>query len=197
MTYRGFKFYLSNNNVWLTDHVPQEDVIIGMNKEAAQQMVERHERLVKEKEAIQAKHNKLLQNIKDNMPELEELLERVSSHWGYEDPIYRFYYHSFKVYHLQADTQEIVNCLRKLTPHDTQELDKFFEEIYQEGAAQNILWSPEHNKEWTRHTRSFVEAFFHAKFFLEMVIKYGKELDEAPYSLPSGWAAILCLYNLR
>ena len=38
---------------------------------------------------------------------------------------------------------------------------------------------------------------FHAKFFLEMVVKYGKEIDEPPEVLPSGWAAVLCLYDLR
>lgn len=41
------------------------------------------------------------------------------------------------------------------------------------------------------------EAFFHARFFLKMAVKYGEELDEAPSTLPSGWAALLYLYNLR
>jgi len=40
------------------------------------------------------------------------------------------------------------------------------------------------------------EAFFHAKFFLEMTVKYEKELEALPTTLPSGWAALLCLYNL-
>ena len=42
-----------------------------------------------------------------------------------------------------------------------------------------------------------IEAFLHAKFFLEMVVKYGKELEAAQNLLPSGWAAVLCLYDLR
>lgn len=54
-----------------------------------------------------------------------------------------------------------------------------------------------HNQQWTSHTRVFLEAFFHAKYFLEMAVKYGKELDTAPNTLPSGWAALLCLYDLR
>lgn len=54
-----------------------------------------------------------------------------------------------------------------------------------------------HNQEWTRHTRPFVEAFFHARFFLEMAVKYGRELESAPTTLPSGWAALLCLYGMR
>ena len=39
--------------------------------------------------------NELLANIKAKLPELEELLQEMGSHWGYEDPIYRFYHHSF------------------------------------------------------------------------------------------------------
>ena len=37
----------------------------------------------------------------------------------------------------------------------------------------------------------------HAKYFLEMMVRYAKELDTAPSVLPTGWAAILCLYNQR
>lgn len=71
-----------------------------------------------------------------------------------------------------------------------------FEEIYQAGAS-GKQFEIEHNKHWTGNTRVFLEAFFHAKFFLEMAVKYGKELRAAPTTLPSGWAALLCLYNLR
>lgn len=47
------------------------------------------------------------------------------------------------------------------------------------------------------HTRPIVEAFLHAKYFLEMMIKYAREMDAAPIMLPTGWAAILELYNQR
>lgn len=47
---------------------------------------------------LKEKENQLLANIKTKLPELETLLEEISSHWGYEDSIYRFYHHSFKVY---------------------------------------------------------------------------------------------------
>jgi hypothetical protein len=42
-----------------------------------------------------------------------------------------------------------------------------------------------------------VEAFFHARFMLEMAVKFGRSLDAAPERLPSGWAALLYLYGLR
>ena len=73
---------------------------------------------------------------------------------------------------------------------------KEFEEIIKAGAS-GKEFKPEHNENWTYHTRPFVEAFLHAKFFLEMVVKYGKELEAAQNLLPPGWAAVLCLYDLR
>jgi hypothetical protein len=41
-----------------------------------------------------------------------------------------------------------------------------------------------------------VEAFFHARFFLEMAVRYAS-LDSPPRPLPSGYAALLYLYRLR
>lgn len=50
--------------------------------------------------------------------------------------------------------------------------------------------------DWTRITRAILEAFFHARFFLEMAVRYA-DLD-APHSpLPSGYAKLLYLYGLR
>ena len=141
------------------------------------------------------KDNQLLANIKSQLPELLTLLNEMNSHWCYEDPIYRFYHQSFKVYNLQKETKKIVEALKSITPEGTT-FCKEFEEIYRSGAS-GKNFKLEHNQNWTAHTRVFVEAFFHAKFFLEMAVKYGKELEKTPTLLPSGWAALLCLYNLR
>ena len=139
--------------------------------------------------------NELLANIKEKLPELERLLQEMYSHWGYEDPIYRFYHHSFKVYMLQDKTRKIVDALKDVAPKGKLFCSEF-EEIIKAGAS-GKHFEAEHNMNWTMHTRPFVEAFFHAKFFLEMVVKYGRELEEPPQRLPSGWAAVLCLYELR
>jgi len=144
---------------------------------------------------LKENENQLLANIKAKLPELETLLEEISSHWVYEDSIYRLYHHSFKVYGLQNITRRIVDALKDLAP-EGKSFCKEFEEIIKAGASGKSFKS-EHNKNWTHHTRPFVEAFFHAKYFLEMVVKYGKEMKEPPDILPSGWAAVLCLYDLR
>jgi len=144
--------------------------------------------------AIQ-KDAELLANIQARWSELAELLGNINSHWVYEDLVYRFYHQSFKVYALQTETKRIVEALQSVAPSGTT-FSPMFEEIYQAGASDK-QFEIEHNQQWTAHTRVFLEAFFHAKFFLEMAVKYGKELPTAPTMLPSGWAALLCLYNLR
>ena len=136
---------------------------------------------------------KLLAAIKDALPRLEQLWQQANSHWGYEDPVYRFYHQSFKVYALQDETADIVKALHNLAPHLP--LNPWFTQIVEEGAAEQF--SMEVNQRWVEATRPIVEAFFHAHYFLEMVCKYGKELEEPPDLLPSGWAAVLYLYGLR
>lgn len=141
------------------------------------------------------KDSELLTNIQARWPDLAKLLEEINSHWSYEDPIYRFYHQSFKVYALQSETRRIVDALQSIAPTGTI-FCPIFQEIYQTGAS-GKQFELEHNRRWTVHTRPILEAFFHARFFLEMAVKYGKELSTAPKMLPSGWAALLCLYNLR
>lgn len=139
-------------------------------------------------------NEKLLQNIKKNLPKLEELLISVCGHWNYEDLVYRYYHGSFKVYYAQNVTIKIVKALKELSPKN-KKLNTAFEDIIKKGTGKKF--SSDHNDDWDKHTRPILEAFFHAKYFLEMICKYGKELEEAPACLPSGWATVLCLFNMR
>src|SRR6266480_7736147 len=127
----------------------------------------------------------LLDSIKAKLAELEELLVQVQ--YLYEDGIYRFYHHSFKVYQLQDLTSSAVEIFKSI-PTDGRLCD-WFEQIVAAGTG--ATWEIDHNQQWLQHTRPIVEAFLHTKYFLEMMIKFGYEMDSAPTSLPSGWAAIL------
>lgn len=142
---------------------------------------------------IEALHAELLQNIKKDLPKLKELLAAASDHWNYEDAIYRFYHQSFKVYYVQPTTVKIVGALADLLPGHAFNDD--FRTIFIQGTGKTF--EHDHNKNWHGHTRPMLEAFWHAKFMLEMAVKYGEELKEPPSPLPSGWAALLYLYNLR
>jgi hypothetical protein len=137
--------------------------------------------------------DQLLSNIKQQLPKLETLLAQVESHWGIEDGFYRFYHQSFKVYPIQQATEEIRDALQSLLAG--RPMNQWFCKIVADGTGGKFEIS--HNQDWLQHTRPILEAFFHAHFFLKMAVKYGRELQSAPDRLPSGWAAVLYLFNLR
>jgi hypothetical protein len=134
----------------------------------------------------------LLGHLRTRGAPLSELLERCSGHWDFEDSIYRFYHQSFKVYGLQAQTEEIVRELSALVPG--RRLNAWFLAIVEQGTGRHFEAAD--NARWTETTRPMVEAFFHARFFLEMAVRYA-HLEQPPNPLPSGYAALLYLYDLR
>ena len=140
------------------------------------------------------KSKELLKNIKAKMPELEKLCEDINSDNYYDDAVYRFYNTSFKVYWIQGITKMIIDILKDLAPKDC-EYNSYFKNIFEEGTGKKFY--REHNKEWEKHTRPMLEAFFHAKYFLDMTVKFGKKFDEAPELLDFGWAGLLSFYGLR
>jgi len=72
---------------------------------------------------------------------------------------------------------------------------EFFLDILQKGTGKIFEYS--HNVRWSEEVIPLFTAFFHTKYFLEMSVKYGKELDSPPQPFPSGWAALLELYGIR
>jgi hypothetical protein len=148
---------------------------------------------------------KILLRIKAHMGEIGKFL-RVDEHepkgHGFEfgeDPFYRFYHQSFKVYGLQNTTKAMVELMEKIGQESEVEaatkLNPWFLEIIQEGTGKTFDFT--HNEEWTKHTRPIVEAFFHAREMLRCMHRYGQKLAHAPNSLPSGWGSVLYLYNIR
>jgi len=132
---------------------------------------------------------RLLANINERLPELATL----AVIWEYEDFVYRFYHHSFKVFGVQSMTSTIVATLRELLPES--EMNADFVAIVDAGTGHTF--QAEVNATWAASTRPLVEAFFHARFMLEMVVQYGRTLETPRQLLPSGWAAVLYLYGLR
>jgi hypothetical protein len=133
----------------------------------------------------------LLRNLKAALPKLRALLEDVDG--SAEDCVYRFYHQSLKVYWLQGETKRIVRALQRLAPERT--LNEWFTQIVKAGTDREFAMDD--NKRWLEVTRPMIEAFAHARYFLAMAVKYGSDLDAPPTLLPSGWAAILYLYDLR
>jgi hypothetical protein len=124
---------------------------------------------------------------------LKELWREINDVWHYEDGIYRFYHQSYKAYRLQHWTLAVVEALRDLAPHLA--LNPWFLEIVREGTGKEFDLKA--NRRWLQETRPIVEAFFHSRYFLEMLLKYGTDRSDPPENpLPSGWASVLYLYNL-
>jgi len=63
-------------------------------------------------------------------------------------------------------------------------------------AGTGNTFKSEDNAHWVESTLPITTSFFHARYFLEMACKYA-DLPEAPSMMPSGWAALLCLYGIR
>jgi len=118
----------------------------------------------------------LLKNLRAEKQSLENLLASCNDHWGYEDPIYRFYHQSFKVFFLQESTKSIVSALRALLPE--QPINEWFEKIVNDGLGQSF--TDQTNENWLAEVRPVLEAFFHAKYFLEMAVRYAGEFEEPP-----------------
>jgi hypothetical protein len=150
-------------------------------------------RRFREYEEAKKREPELLRNIRDRLPELEGLLREVEGHWEMEDSFYRFYHQSFKVYGLQNLTKKLVETFETLLPG--RPLNKWFMKIVAEGTGKQF--KVEDNENWLEVTRPIVEAFFHAHYFLVLLCKYGRELEAPPRPLPSGYAAILYLYEIR
>ena len=134
--------------------------------------------------------------LREKLPELKELLAKVTTDWVQDDFVYRLYHQSFKVYWIQKYTTQIVEALQALAPDIV--LNEWFSEIVKQGTGH--AFEHAHNRDWLLRARPMVEAFFHAKFMLEMGVKHGelmKDWEEPPQMLDSGWAAFLYLYNLR
>lgn len=139
---------------------------------------------------------KLLESIKKHLPALHSLLRAQSRYSLGEDEFYRFYHQSFKVYGLQTKTLQILQLFAEVgRDAGFDHLNPLFSQIIQAGTGHTFHYS--HNQDWSTHTRPILEAFFHSREMLSLMVKYGSELDYAPNSLPSGWGAILYLYQIR
>lgn len=135
----------------------------------------------------------LLANIRAVLPDLEALAKRCEG--DDEDGPYRFYHQSFKVYRLQDRVVSIVAAMRPLSPLPSKVLDGFFEQIVAEGTDRRF--EEDGNGGWMTHARHILEAYFHARWFLDLAIAFGSEYRSAPALMDSGWAALLSLYNIR
>jgi hypothetical protein len=136
----------------------------------------------------------LLKNMHRQLPHLRELIDRVNGRNFYEDHMYRFYYGSCEVFGTQEDTIQIVAALTAISPEGQPLCDRF-RKIVRVGTRRKFQRGD--NNHWLERTGPIMQALHHARYFLEMAVKYGEQLKEPTQMLPSGWAALLVLYGIR
>jgi hypothetical protein len=137
--------------------------------------------------------SELLQNIKDNRNRIEALLDSFKR--SEPDLVYRFYHQSFKVFGMVQKIRDANKLFSDLAP-ETTFLNQWYVKITRTALAKKFEGS-DTNHRWLETTLPVMQAFWHAKYFLEQMLIAADELDEAPQILPSGWAAVLYLYDLR
>ncbi len=146
-----------------------------------------------QREKAQELSDKLLANIKENKTEIEKLC--VIFRKFEEDYVYRFYHQSFKVFGATLQIEQAKELFERLAP-DSSPLNKLFRSIADTAIGKEFDFE-ETNQIWLEETRPILEAFWHSKYFLEQMLVAADVLEESPQILPSGWGAVLYLYNLR
>lgn len=128
------------------------------------------------------KQKDLLATIRERHDDLKVLLKKVDDHWGCEDLVYRFYHHSYKVHYAADLAEEVFDALTRLAPWGLKRAPDALKRIRRIGKVSG---------------RREIERLFHARYFLEMAVKYGKKYKHPPSLMPSGYAALIYLYGLR
>jgi hypothetical protein len=146
-----------------------------------------------ETENLRLTHDALLERIKKHLPELEVLQKQMDE--VEEAGVYWYYHSDPHTYGLQHFTERAASLFRRIASQGDGNLALLFEVIVMEGTHRppDLVQS----RVWIQDAGPVVCAYYHAKYFIKQHIRYGKELEQSPDTLPPGWAALLCLYGLR
>jgi hypothetical protein len=144
-----------------------------------------HAAAIKEKRRNDQGQRVLIKNLRKRRKILEALLAEITGHWEIEDIVYRLYHGSYKAQHAMALTARVLKELEGLYRYGWRQRNEIFKKIVEEGL------------DGKQEPRKWIEAMLHARYCLEMAVKYSKEVKKPLQCLPSGYAALLYLYGLR
>lgn len=112
-------------------------------------------------------HDAIISEVMARADALHDLLNDMDG--AYIRGLYKFYSQSFKAYHLQDFTLQAHNLFKSIAGTASLQLHEGFEQIIAEGTGSTFDMS--HNADWLTHTRPIVEAFLHAKYMVEMMVR--------------------------
>jgi hypothetical protein len=135
---------------------------------------------------------RLLQNIKKRLPELEALAKHVEDHWP-RQRINPFDPRGFKVYYrLQPKTQKMVTILQELLPD--RPLRRHFCRLVAEGTGHESDQSK--NPRWTKLAQPIFKAYYTAYACLKMACEAGRATMPSQGPPPDWWVGLLYLFDL-
>jgi hypothetical protein len=140
----------------------------------------------------QERINTLFLRIKARLPELEQLARDLEE--AEEDGVYRFYHGSNKVFFLRDPVKAAFTLIKEIGGEDDPPNFEYARII---GAGTAHQFGETTNENWDAETKPILEAFWHTKYFIGMMVKYGKELETVESPLEPGMAAVLYLFELR
>ena len=140
----------------------------------------------------QERINAVFLRIKARLPELEELARDLEE--AEEDGVYRFYHGSNKVFFLQDPVKAAFTLIKEIGGEDDPPNFEYAR-IVDAGTAHQS--SETTNAYWDAETKPILEAFWHTKYFINMMVKYAKELETVERLVQPGMAAVLYLFELR
>jgi hypothetical protein len=123
---------------------------------------------------------------------LEELARNLEE--AEEDGVYRFYHGSNKVFFLQEPVKAAFTAINEIGGEDDPPNFEYAR-IVEAGTAHQF--SETTNANWEAETKPVLEAFWHTKYFINMMVKYRRELETVESPLQPGMAAVLYLFELR
>jgi hypothetical protein len=162
-----------------------------MSEEGEERYWEKMRKIIKSDTQLE-RINALFLRIKAHLPELEEVASELEE--AEENGIYRYYHGSYKVFNLQNPVKDAFTLIKKIGGEDDPPLHDYAQ-IVEAGTAHDF--GEKTNANWDAETKPILEAFWHTKYFVQMMVKYGKKLEKVEMPLDYGMAAVLYLFELR
>jgi hypothetical protein len=141
----------------------------------------------------QERINTLFLRIKARLPDLEETALELEE--AEEDGVYRFYHGSNKVFFLQDPVKAAFTLIKEIGGEgDPPNFE--YARIVEAGTGHDFQ-GERTNTNWNAETKPILEAFWHTKYFVNMMVKYAGKLETVEMPLDYGIAAVLYLFELR
>jgi hypothetical protein len=140
----------------------------------------------------QERINALFLRIKARLPELMEIAATLEE--DEEDGVYRLYHGSYKVFYLQDPVKAAFTLIKEIGG-ESDPPNSEYARIVEAGTTRQFTATT--NENWNAETKPILEAFWHTKYFVNMMVKYGKKLEKVERALQPGMAAVLYLFELR